>query len=1416
MDELQEPPVNEQTSAPPQPPPVNEQTSAPPQPPENGQTSAPPIFNGETGCKIAKIDGWHDHHTISGLDPEKFVVGHLPYTSCIHPHRSEDKFMWNNLLKGYPGENGYTGVGSPAQGDDYCRPISNGIQDENKYTPLVSDRYQVGHIQLKSNEQRDNSLIQSLLSSQGINDDIYFFKDTGLGNFADDIHRWEGPSNAYFLITSQAQFDPGPTTTCFTDGGERQGMGTDVGRNHNVFMGVYDWDNPNEMCTNYPKYPHVDNTPYDYPLEGMIYTKFQCHMLSNIEPIQNGASRNQAKKMLEKSNTTLYILDPEKTEKGALYGSNKIKSVFKVDKNTSDKATTLSEIVKSVSIDISKSGLDKSIIDRFDMKDYEKLYTQDGIYKLLSKKYGDHAHALKAAMNNVYFKKFEYNPDDGSGTFTINSEMSNGVHAYVSIDRVAITSAIIYGVPIVIYVTDNGFVIYISKNLINKYSTPEKQLEVLKSNVTILSSNVTNLLTKIAEISDDVLDTLKKKVEIIIGVIQPLITSITVMNDFEYHNLLTMYTIFSSIIKLYSRIHSSDHDSAKEVDRIVPMIPDTLTSSKDDLERVVPDLNKKIQDFNKIVTLKEKYDLIVFEFESILTKLDILNTIDYTKKLKKNPSLTALVQLVKVFDQTVFKKLLTTHCNDLIDKNIAIEIGKAIPFRTMTDPSSSRRLFCCKFGSPGLPTLAMPVIKHIYTNCHDSVYFKTYFIGQLNSAFTNIIVPGSNPNLDIKRIEMFEQFKADVNGTIDDTDITSLMKNVKLIPMQQGGSRKRKTKKRRNKQSGGNKQSGDNKRKTKNKRYAMYGGNGKTLRDKEDIKKYREMYSRYTLCVLLYKLVEMKVIEINNERDMELLELVLKNRSKIYDHLKRISHYYHIDEIFEPDSYEFNSFDSYIVGKKNENFLKYIHFYVAKHKKRFCKKGEECEDYNNQPTTEERYEYFKIFENIFKNIVDVKSTHIKPIVDNLYTNKSILDKENIVKDKVIDEILNTKFLIPDFVKHFKHDDELYNKINTPVEKDKYYEFVSKVLIMNYIYEIASNLVIDNIDAVIEKDGDPHITLKKENAYIQILYLYKNVIKETNKPVDIDKAIQNDGGDPRITLNRIKNKYNMIDNNITNTTYFSFGQMQRIVDICYDSEEVKALYDINEKYELDKNNISIQDFMNVYHTTIDSNLQQLKLKYNFELDISIFSNIMQYYIAEEKLKQEEAEEKLKQEEAARQKAETERLARLKEAERQEAERQAEEKLKQEEAEEKLKQEEASRQKAETERLARIEEERLAETERLARIEEEKLKQEEAEEKLKQEEAEEKLKQEEAARQKAETERLARIEEERQKQAERDRQKTRGISPQRIAKIKTGNTDHNTDHNTDTTKKRRFRELVVGGYKSSRKNKKYRKPRKYIYK
>jgi hypothetical protein len=141
----------------------------------------------------------------------------------------------------------------------------------------------------------------------------------------------------------------------------------------------------------------------------------------------------------------------------------------------------------------------------------------------------------------------------------------------------------------------------------------------------------------------------------------------------------------------------------------------------------------------------------------------------------------------------------------LIDENITIELGKAIPFRTMTDPSSSRRLFCCKFGSPGLPTLAMPVIKHIYMKCRDSPVFKDNFIAQLNNVFTKIVVRDSNVNLDIKRISMFELFKTDVNGTIDDTDITSLMNGVNLIPMQQGGSRKRKTKKRYTKQSGGNK-----------------------------------------------------------------------------------------------------------------------------------------------------------------------------------------------------------------------------------------------------------------------------------------------------------------------------------------------------------------------------------------------------------------------------------------------------------------------------------------------------------------------------------------------------------------------------------------------------------------------------------
>jgi hypothetical protein len=1259
------------------PPPPDVTNTPPPPPPQNAQTSAPPIFDGETGCKIAKIDGWHDHHTISGLDPEKFVVGHLPNPACVHPDRSEDKFMWNNLLKGY------SGVGSPAQGTDYCRPISNGIQDSNKYTTLVSERYEVGHILLKSREEHEGgSLIQSLLRSQGINDDIYFFKDTGLGNFADDIHRWNGPSNAHFLITSQAQFDPGPTTTCFTDGGERQGMGTDSDRNPNVFMGVYDWDNPNEMCTNYPIYPYIDNTSYDYPLEGMIYTKFKCHMLSNIEPIPTGASTIEAKKKLEKSNTTLYILDPNKTEKGVLYGTNQIKSVFKVDKNTSDKATTLSEIVKSVSIDISKSGLDKSIIDRFDMQNYEKLYTQDGIYKLLSKKYGDHAHALKAAMDIVYFKKFEY--DGSAKIFKITPQMSNGVHAYVSIDRVAITSAIIYGVPIVIYVTENGFVIYISKNLINKYSTPEKQLEVLKSNATILSSNVEILSSKIAEISNDILDSLNQKVYSIIELIQNIVSGITVNNDSEYHNLLTYYTIFSSIIKLHSSIRNSDHDDATKVNReavdpLVQAIQNISTLSKDDLEGIVPQLNIIIQDFNKIVTLKEKYDLIVFEFESILTKLDILNTIDYNKKLKKNPSLTLPQQLVQLFDQSLFILSLSTYCNDLIDKNIAIEVDKAIPFRTMTDPSSSRRLFCCKFGSPGLPTLAMPVIKHIYMKCRDSPVFKDNFIAQLNNVFTKIVVPGSNPNLDIKRIEMFEQFKTDVNGTIDDTDITRLMNGVNLTPNTSGGSRKRKTKKRYTKRSGGNK------RRTKYKRQRggdeidvnysklletlnAYINNPKGFRLNAKIKLYRHMYSAYMLLILLYKLVLLEQIQIE-----PIMINTLNKLLKIHDNadLQKLFNSKlgsSFIEIFEPDAYEFNSFDSYIVGEANENLLKYIHFYVAKNKKRFCEKGkEDCEDLKENISLDENIEYGTIV-----NSLSIPST--TPI---------------------------SKFHIPiNFVEYIENVGgfrALYHDINESTIRDNdFYKFVQKVI-------------------------------EKESKQLEYSY-YGN-----------------------------RNMH----------PYFSFGQMQRNVDICYDSEEVNALYDIDKKYELKQENISNQDFMINYHATIDSNIQKLHTKYNFELDISIFPNIMSYY--------EEAERQRQAEEAAERQRQAEEAA--------ERQRQAEEakRLAEEAAERQRQAEEAAERQRQAEEAKRLAEE-AAERQR-----------------------QEKAIQEAARPQEAPTQR--------DDAAERNREKTRGISSEELERLRTMQTGHVPP--TINTKKRTYIETVIGGYKSSRKNKKYRKPRKYRY-
>jgi hypothetical protein len=99
----------------------------------------------------------------------------------------------------------------------------------------------------------------------------------------------------------------------------------------------------------------------------------------------------------------------------------------------------------------------------------------------MSKKFGDHGQAVTACRSKLSYKRFV--PTNSNNNVQIISEESNGIHAFLSFDRVAVVSAIYYGAPIVIFTNHYGALIFLSKTLKESVTTPKTKLDSIKLSI---------------------------------------------------------------------------------------------------------------------------------------------------------------------------------------------------------------------------------------------------------------------------------------------------------------------------------------------------------------------------------------------------------------------------------------------------------------------------------------------------------------------------------------------------------------------------------------------------------------------------------------------------------------------------------------------------------------------------------------------------------------------------------------------------------------------------------------------------------------------------------------------------------------------------------------------------------------------
>ena len=820
-------------------------------------------------CSIAQMDAWHDHHTISGLggyEISNLVKGHTPI-QCEKPGGNEDNFMFSKLINGN-GDTKYCRVPEDIESDTNIEKIKDRIyklkNDTNIFTEWVDKRYTVMYCDTRGTPY-NSSLIQGALHSQGIDDDYFLIKDTAKSNYSNDIKNTgindqndTDPINpnqtVTNLLTSAGIYDPGPTTTPYTQSGVEQGF---IGEETKSKFGILNFSNASEAITHYP--PWEDRATKFDPVERLIYSKFDCKMVATT----NGTIGEPAK-YITQTNSTLYIKDDS--------------SVFYVNKSNSDKATDLTELEF-------KEKLEKIGSHRFPpgtqfpFPEATNIALKSGIKKIFSKKVGDSGQALQTLRHAINYKELS----DGQ----LIDKTSNGIHGFVSYDRVAIVSSIIYGAPIVIFITERGFVIYISNNLIEKISKPEtkfakmqgdyaSKIEKIRASNNQLQDTITSLKT-IFETYNEYKGDFYDFFDNVIGSFKKGIQDITGRDNVKASKYDKEYKLWLSKLYIYNQLANAIGNFEKRYTTFESLfdgnnfITSDQTISIDIINTLISQPNIFTdENFTNIFIISEQQfktkidelDNVLLEFKKIQLNIDELSQINYIyTDINSTTSFDSIQGLnTNSSDEKIINSILKKQNPQIADSIASITIAEVFQ-----NPGCLSSLLTC-FSSSKMPSFGpFYEICRFYQNLQgiDSII-------DAHKEFMTNVSEISRPQLFYTQMEQIEtQLENNIASSDKDNALLYLSNDTieKLLnicyrqirPTITGGKRHRHTKKGK----------GKKKRITK-KKYALIKG-GENI-NKESLYNYL-IFNSFVSILQLYQLEIKKMTSVTNN-DMEIQKIV--------------------------------------------------------------------------------------------------------------------------------------------------------------------------------------------------------------------------------------------------------------------------------------------------------------------------------------------------------------------------------------------------------------------------------------------------------------------------------------------------------------------------------------------------------------
>jgi len=547
-------------------------------------------YTSKEGCESSIADAVHDFHGIfKGTEIKKYVDANIPtYKDLVCDSLSEDKFVDIYAL------NLDTGVTS---GDYKSQPdfISTHI------SPNIRSRYEVAYISRPQHENLlESSLLQKYFNEKGILNDIFFICDVAYSNIREDLKNVDiaTPQTFYWVQNAQTLYDPAGKTSWHSDkpyfanedetgddnaeksSSKASSKGTSsitaridcpnhFKKENSKFLFCWQ-DAVNSMITLYPEWSkklfpkEIDSYKFSQNLpEQMLYTNKNMFLSIRTDNIYDYSSHE----------AYLIITDPTKP---GYYGyADKVLSargsgILSASDLASYRAkgNELKRFVKFINSNIRNPGPEQQLF-------LDEVMNYSSYFQVIAKKVGDASQSISCCQPKIKLQKFRDNVVGLKAPILkdniINFE-SNGNHAFISYDRIAVVCALNYNSPIVIGNTPQGFTVYIRKDLINIH----KQFDIvfqkknedyqitsqLKSQVKSQTEGETEspletpgkfILNQ--ELYDELLansNSVKEKIKLACFNLNTIPS-----NDISYQNFLINYFIELNILQLFSTLDTN-------------------------------------------------------------------------------------------------------------------------------------------------------------------------------------------------------------------------------------------------------------------------------------------------------------------------------------------------------------------------------------------------------------------------------------------------------------------------------------------------------------------------------------------------------------------------------------------------------------------------------------------------------------------------------------------------------------------------------------------------------------------------------------------------------------------------------------------------------------------------------------------